>query len=88
MILLFNNLVLSLSSIYLLCYLIFATLTKRFIKTVLITALIGVTSLFLVKYIGGYFNISLPINIYTLTLCGFTGLPGVVLMLLLNIIFI
>ena len=83
-----NNVLLCVSVVYLLCFIIFSALTKRFFKTVIITALIGVLTLIITKIFGGYFGFYVPINIYTLGVCGFTGLPGVFLILILNIIFI
>ena len=83
-----NNVLLSVFGVYLLCYLILAALTKRFLKTIIITAVIGISALLILKFSGVYLGISVPINVYTLWLCGFTGLPGVILLLILNIIFI
>ena len=74
--------------IYLICYLIFAKLTKKFFKTIFLTGFIGIGLLILIRLFGSYIGVFIPINIYTVTVSGLAGLPGVILLLLFNIIFI
>lgn len=47
----------------------------------LINSAIGIILLLIVNYIGGYFDFSLPINIITVLVAGFLGIPGILLLI-------
>lgn len=60
----------------------------RFILKLIYNALIGGIVLVIINYFGGYFGFHLPFNILTAFLVGFLGLPGIILLILLNYIFL
>lgn len=60
----------------------------RFILKLVYNALIGGIVLVIINYLGGYFGFHLPFNILTAFLVGFLGLPGIILLILLNYIFL
>ena len=47
----------------------------------LINSAIGIILLLIVNYIGVYFDFSLPINIITVLVAGFLGIPGILLLI-------
>lgn len=40
--------------------------------------LIGIVTLFIFNFIGSYFNLNIPINIFTLLIVGILRIPGLV----------
>ncbi|MGE5390379.1 MAG: pro-sigmaK processing inhibitor BofA family protein [Deltaproteobacteria bacterium] len=48
---------------------------------VLLNSLIGLILLMAVNYLGAYYDFSLPINIITILIAGFLGIPGVFLLI-------
>lgn len=46
----------------------------------LFNSVVGLILLLLANYIGGYLHFSLPINIITVLIAGFLGLPGILLL--------
>ncbi|MGR6837241.1 pro-sigmaK processing inhibitor BofA family protein [Syntrophomonas erecta] len=47
---------------------------------VLLNSAVGLILLLIVNYIGNYFDFSLPINIITILIAGFLGIPGILLL--------
>jgi inhibitor of the pro-sigma K processing machinery len=47
----------------------------------LFNSAVGLILLLVVNYIAGYFSFSLPINIITVLVAGFLGLPGIILLI-------
>ena len=62
-------------------------LKKCKIKYFLLSAFSGLAALFAADLIGRFFEFNLPLNAFTVTLGALGGLPGVILVNLLNIIF-
>jgi len=63
---------------------ILAQLVMKPIKLVwklLLNAVIGLVLLMLVNYTGAYFNFALPVNIITVLISGFLGIPGILLLI-------
>jgi inhibitor of the pro-sigma K processing machinery len=52
----------------------------------LINSAIGLVLLLLVNYIGAFFDFSLPINIISVLISGFLGIPGVLLLICLQLL--
>ncbi|MGI5881054.1 MAG: pro-sigmaK processing inhibitor BofA family protein [Syntrophomonadaceae bacterium] len=46
-----------------------------------INSAVGIILLLIVNYVGAYFDFSLPINIITVLVAGFLGLPGILLLI-------
>ena len=47
----------------------------------LFNSAVGLILLLVVNYSAGYFSFSLPINIITVLIAGFLGLPGIILLI-------
>ncbi len=58
---------------------------KKIIK-ILINIGIGAVLLFIVNYIGGYFDFNIPINWVSALVVGLLGIPGVVILAILQFI--
>jgi inhibitor of the pro-sigma K processing machinery len=52
----------------------------------IINSLVGLVLLLLVNYMGAYFDFSLPVNIITVLIAGFLGIPGVLLLVGLQLL--
>ncbi len=50
----------------------------KFIFKLLINAIIGGIFLWVVNYLGTYFNIHIPLNPITALIAGFLGIPGII----------
>jgi inhibitor of the pro-sigma K processing machinery len=46
-----------------------------------INSLMGLVLLLIFNYIGAYFQFDLPVNIITVLVAGFLGLPGIILLI-------
>lgn len=46
----------------------------------LLNSAIGLVLLMLVNYLGAYFDFNLPINIISVLIAGFLGIPGILLL--------
>jgi len=68
--------------------LFFAFLSRKPIKTLLLNAFLGIGALCILKLIENFSGIFIPINQYTVLLGGTMGLPSVVAILILRLIFI
>ena len=58
---------------------------KKMVK-VLINIAIGAVLLFIVNFVGGYFNFNIPINWVSALVVGLLGIPGVVILAILQFI--
>ncbi len=61
--------------------------TKRFFSALIFSALQGIIALFAANFIGEFAGMSISINPHTLVLCAAGGIPAVIFLLLLGIIF-
>ena len=52
---------------------------------VLLNGIMGVIILYIVNYIGAFFNISLAINPISALIAGFLGIPGVVVLIIIRL---
>lgn len=50
----------------------------------IVNGVLGVILLILVNFVGGYFGISIGINIVTSLIAGFFGVPGVIFLIILS----
>ena len=69
----------------LLTYKLFARPLRLLFK-LLINSVIGLVLLLLLNFVGGFFNISIGSNLFTVLLSGLLGLPGIALMLSLQLV--
>lgn len=58
----------------------------KLLSKLIINSLIGIILLLLVNYGGSYFGFELPINIITVLVAGFLGIPGILLLVCFQIL--
>lgn len=56
--------------------------SKHFLKSVLLTALSGLTGLFAVYVLSWFTPLSLPVNLFTASVSAIGGIPGVIMLLI------
>ena len=61
--------------------------TKRFFTMLFLTALQGLAAFFAVNFVGGFFGVHLAMNWGHLGISALGGMPGVILLLLVNTMF-
>ena len=71
--------------VLLLAKFIFKVNTKRLVE-LLINILLGIVIIWLINKFGGSLGISIPLNIITALVVGILGVPGVIILVLLNLI--
>ena len=60
-------------------------LPLKFILKMLINSILGVILLFLINTIGTYIGFHIGINIVTILIVAFLGIPGIILLLLIGL---
>lgn len=53
---------------------------------ILVNGVIGIVLLYIVNYIGTYFNFYININPITALIAGFLGIPGVIFLVIFNLL--
>ena len=79
------TMILTAAIVLLLAKFVFHVNAKRLIELI-INILLGVVVLWLINKFGGSLGIAIPINFITALVVGILGLPGVIILLLLNLI--
>ena len=69
------------------CLMLYYSIKKCRIRDFILSALSGIAALFAADLIGGFFSFHLPINVFTGVLSALGGLPGVILLNLLTVLF-
>ena len=67
--------------------LLFYTLKKCKIRYFLLSVFSGIAALVCADLIGGFFELNLPLNVLSVSLGALGGLPGVILLNILTVIF-
>ena len=67
--------------------LIFAAKTKRFFKTLLLNAFLGIAVMAIIDLTAKFTGVHIPVNQYTVACSAVFGIPAVCLFLILPIIF-
>lgn len=62
----------------------FLLIPLKWLVRLLMNGIIGGIFLFLFNIVGGYFNLAISINPVNAIIVGFLGVPGVILLLVLN----
>ncbi len=73
--------VVGLAVLYLIGWLLLVPL--KFLSKLMLNALAGGVLLVIVSMVGGMFQLTVTVNVFTALLAGFLGVPGVVLVLVL-----
>lgn len=73
--------------LYVLLFLTFAILTGNIIKTIILNSFSGIILLLLLCLLEKFLQCGLMINIYTLLVSAFLGIPGVIMQLLIDLLF-
>lgn len=58
----------------------------RLLVKVLFNSLIGLALLVVFNFFGGMLDFTIPVNIFTILLAGFLGIPGLILLILVQLI--
>ena len=58
----------------------------RLLVKVLFNSLIGLALLVAFNFFGGMLDFTIPVNIFTILLAGFLGIPGLILLILVQLI--
>lgn len=67
---------------------IFASLSRNFIKTILLNSFLGLFAIIIINLTTKFTGVNIPLNYYTVTGGLTLGIPGVIGVLILNIIMI
>jgi inhibitor of the pro-sigma K processing machinery len=69
-------------------YLLGSILLKplKLIFKLVVNSLLGVVLLWVFNFIGAIFNFFIPLNVVTVLIAGFLGLPGLILLIVLNLV--
>lgn len=62
--------------------------SKKLILGILLTALQGICALFAVNLLGGFIDIRIPLNFWTISTSGLFGISGVIIILITDILFL
>lgn len=57
----------------------------RFIKVVVLNCMLGLVLLISVNFIGTYYGFTLGINVITVIIAGFCGIPGVIFLMVFKL---
>ena len=57
----------------------------KYLKWLLKSILFGIIALFIFNFIGQYFNLNIPVNVFTILIIGTLKIPGLVALLLFNL---
>lgn len=66
----------------------FFWLPIRIFWVLLSNAILGGLVILLFNWVGAYINLQLPINPFTALVVGFLGIPGVILLIILHILYV
>lgn len=58
----------------------------RFLMKLVFNSLVGLILLVVFNFIGGFVDFTIPVNLITVLAAGFLGLPGLILLILLQIL--
>ena len=83
----FDYIIIICALIAVLVVLFFALRTRKFIKTMLSSALIGISTLLILHFTSGLTGFSAELTPFTLGTSGIFGLPGVVAIVVCKMIF-
>jgi inhibitor of the pro-sigma K processing machinery len=77
-----TNLVMAILFLLVIIFIISQLIMKplNLVWKLIINSIIGLVLLLLTNYIGAYFSFSLPLNILTVLISGFLGVPGILLL--------
>ena len=78
-----TNLVMAILFLLVIIFIISQLIMKplKLVWKLVINSIIGLVLLMLTNYIGSYFDFSLPLNILTVLISGFLGVPGILLLI-------
>jgi inhibitor of the pro-sigma K processing machinery len=77
------NLVMAILFLLVIIFIIAQLIMKplKLIWKLVINSIIGLVLLVFTNYIGAYFDFSLPLNVLTVLIAGFLGIPGILLLI-------
>ncbi len=60
----------------------------KLVVKLLYNSIIGLVLLLVLNFIGGYIGITIAINLVTVLVAGFLGVPGIILLMILQYLFV
>lgn len=60
--------------------------SRHFVKAVLLSLIQGGAALFAVNFVGDFIGVHIPLNVFSCSVGGLAGIPGVILLLISDII--
>lgn len=60
--------------------------TRRFFRSLIMSAMQGITALFAVNLIGGFTGLHLSVNLFSFLISCVSGLPGVIFLIVTDLI--
>ena len=78
-----------LGAVILFCFVLIKIISTpmRWLLKLLINAALGYIALFILNFFGGFIGLSLGLNFVNAVVVGFLGVPGVILLTLLKLLF-
>lgn len=58
----------------------------KLFKWLIKSFVLGIASIFIFNFVGAYFNLNIPVNIYTIIIVGMLRLPGLAMILIFLLI--
>lgn len=77
------NLVMAILFLLVIVFIIAQLIMKplKLVWKLVINSIVGLVLLMLTNFIGAYFDFSLPLNVLTVLIAGFLGVPGILLLI-------
>lgn len=60
----------------------------KLVVKLLYNSIIGLVLLLVLNFVGGYIGITIAINLVTVLVAGFLGVPGIILLMILQYLFV
>ncbi|MEN6460977.1 MAG: pro-sigmaK processing inhibitor BofA family protein [Syntrophomonas sp.] len=82
------NVVIAALFLMVILYIVGQVITKpiKLLWKLVLNSAIGLVLLLLTNYLGGYFSFNAPVNIITILIAGFLGIPGIILIICFQIL--
>jgi len=77
------NIIIAVLFLIVILYIVSQVLMKpiKLLWKLLVNSLMGLVLLVVINYLAGFFDYSIPINIITVLIAGFLGIPGIILIM-------
>lgn len=82
------NVIIAVLFLLVILYIVAQVIVKpvKLLWKILLNSVIGLVLLMLTNFLGGYFTFNVPVNIITVLIAGFLGIPGILLIICFQIL--